>query len=148
MREITIGELCTAGIDLYDCRRNMPTVSHEKNMSNLIDNVLNPLVNQFPDAEIMFGYISTSISSQYYGTLMGSHRQGKAAAIWWIGDDLDIEQSIYVMYRWIVDNLQFNMLDIYDTYIDISYDERYNYRIVNNLSIIHNEDIASGVVRD
>lgn len=148
MREIIIAELCTAGIDLQDCRRNMPSVSHEKNMSNLIDNVLNPLVNQFPDAEIMFGYISPSISSRYHGTLMGSHRQGRAAAIWWIGDDLDIEQSIRAMYEWIVENLQFNMLDIYDTYIDISFDERYNYRIVNNLSIVHNEDIASGVVRD
>lgn len=148
MRKITIGKLCTAGIDLYDCRRNIPTVSHEKNMSNLIDKVLNPLVNQFPDAEIMFGYISTSIGSRYHGTLMGSHRQGRAAAIWWIGDDLDIEQSIHTMYEWIVKNLQFNMLDIYDTYIDISYDERYNYRIVNNLSIVHNKDIASGVVQD
>lgn len=148
MKEITIGDLITAGIDIRDCQRNMPTEPHMKNLSSLIDNVLNPLINQFPTAEIMFGYISPSISSRYYGTLMGSHKQGRAAAIWWCGDNLDIEQSIHVMYKWIVDNLQFNMLDIYDTYIDISYDERYNYRIVNNLSIIHNEDIASGVVQD
>lgn len=148
MREITIGDLITAGIDLRDRKRNMPTESHKENMSSLIDNVLNPLVNQFPTAEIMYGYISPSINSQYYGTLMGSHKQGRAAAIWWCGDEINIERSIYVMYRWIVDNLQFNMLDIYDTYIDISYDERYNYRIVNNLAIIHNKDIVSGVVRD
>lgn len=148
MREITIGDLITAGIDRRDCMRNMPTESHKANMSSLIDNVLNPLVNQFPTMEIIHGYISQSISSQYYGTLMGSHKQGRAAAIWWCGDEINIERSIYVMYRWIVDNLQFNMLDIYDTYIDISYDERYNYRIVNNLGIVHNKDIASGVVRD
>lgn len=148
MREITIGDLITTGIDRRDYKRNMPTESHKANMSALIENVLNPLVNQFPTAEIVHGYISPSISSQYYGTLMGSHKQGRAAAIWWIGDDLDIEQSIRVMYEWIVANLQFNMLDIYDTYIDISFDERYNYRIVNNLGIVHNKDIASGVVQD
>lgn len=148
MKEITIGDLITAGIDRRDCKRNMPTESHERNMSALIDNVLNPLVNQFPTMEIVHGYISPSISSQYCGTLMGSHKQGRAAAIWWCGNEINIERSIYVMYRWIVDNLQFNMLDIYDTYIDISFDERYNYRIVNNLSIVHNKDIASGVVRD
>lgn len=148
MREITIGDLITAGIDRRDCKRNMPTESHKANMSSLIDNVLNPLVNRFPDLEIIHGYISPSISSQYHGTLMGSHKQGRAAAIWWCGDEIDIERSIHVMYRWIVDNLKFNMLDIYDTYIDISYDERYNYRIVNNLGIVNNKDIASGVVRD
>lgn len=148
MKEITIGDLITAGIDRRDCKRNMPTESHERNMSSLIDNVLNPLVNQFPTMEIIYGYISPSICSQYCGTLLGGHKQGRAAAIWWCGDEINIERSIYVMYRWIVDNLQFNMLDIYDTYIDISYDERYNYRIVNNLGIVHNKDIASGVVRD
>lgn len=148
MREITIGDLITAGIDLRDLERNMPSESHKENMSKLIDNVLNPLVNQFPTAEIMYGYLGQSINSRYYGTLMGSHKQGRAAAIWWCGDEFSIERSIYVMYRWIVNNLQFNMLDIYDTYIDISYDERYNYRMVNNLAIIHNKNIVSGVVQD
>lgn len=148
MKEITIGDLITAGIDSRDIKRNMPTESHKENMSILIDKVLNPFIKQFPEAEIVYGYLNPLIRHKYQGTLMGSHRQGRAAAIWWIGDDLDIEQSIHVMYEWIVANLQFTMLDIYDTYIDISFDERYNYRIVNNLSIVHNEDIASGVVQD
>lgn len=148
MKEITIGDLITAGIAYQDRKRNIPVDSHKKNMQALIDNVLQPLFNQFPGAVIICGYRSYAIAYNYCDTVMSDHRQGRAAAIWWCGEDLNIEQSIFAMYKWIVENLQFNTLDIYDTYIDISYDEKYNYKIVSNLSFIHNKHIASGVILD
>lgn len=148
MREITIGELITTGIAYQDIERNTPTESHMRNIQALIDNVLNPIMNKFPTAEIICGYISPSISSQYHGTMMSGHKTGKAASIWWCHDDLDIEQSIDIMQSWIIGNLDFNLLDIYDTFIDISYDSRFNYKIVNNLSLIHNKHIISRRIAD
>lgn len=148
MKEITIGDLITAGIAYKDRQRNVPTGSHKRNMQALIDNVLQPLINQFPTAEITCGYRSFYIAYNYGDMLVSDHRQGRAAAIWWCGENLDIEQSVFEMYKWIVKNLQFNTLDIYDTHIDISYNEKYNYKIVNNMSIVHNKHIASGVILD
>lgn len=148
MREITIGDLITAGIAYQDRKRNVPLESHKKNMQALIDNVLQPLFNQFPTAEIICGYRSFSIDNLYQSTVMSDHKRGKAATIWWCGENLDIEQSVYEMYKWIVENLQFNTLDIYDTYIDISYDEKYSYKLVSNLSFVHNKHIATGEILD
>lgn len=148
MREITIGDLITAGVDYQDRQRNIPTESHQKNLQALIDNVLQPLINQFPGAEIICGYRSPSIAYYYRDMVMSDHKQGRAAAIWWCGDNLDIEQSVFTMYQWIVENLKFNALDIYDTYIDISYNERYNYKLVSNMSFVHNKHIASRAILD
>lgn len=148
MREITIGDLITAGIAYQDRQKNVPTESHKKNLQALIDNVLQPLINQFPTAEITCGYRSFYIAYNYSDMLVTDHKQGRAAAIWWCGDGMNIEQSVFTMYKWIVENLEFNTLDIYDTYIDISYNEKYSYKLVSNMSVVHNKDIASGVVRD
>lgn len=148
MREITIGDLITTGVAYQDRKRNVPSESHQRNLQALIDNVLQPLFNQFPTAEIICGYMSSAIIYNYCGTVMSDHRQGRAAAIWWCGEDLTIEQSVFAMYKWIVENLEFNTLDIYDTYIDISYNGKYNYKIVNNMSIVNNKHITSGVILD
>lgn len=148
MKEITINDLVTAGIFYKDIERNMPSETQIKNMQGLIDNVLNPLVKQFPDLEIVSAYRHYSINPLYNVYSAGAHNQGRAAAIWWIGENLDIEQSVYEMYLWIVENLEFNTLDIYDTYIDISYNSRYNYRLVRNLASIHNQHIKSGAIKD
>lgn len=148
MKEITIGDLITAGIAYEDRKRNVPVSSHKKNMQALIDNVLQPIFNQFPTAKIICGYRSFYIDYLYRTTVMSDHRRGKAATIWWCGDNLDIEQSVFEMYKWIVENLQFNTMDIYDTYIDISYDEKYTYKIVSNLSLMHNKHIATGEILD
>lgn len=148
MKEITIGDLITAGVAYQDRQKNMPTESHKRNLQALIDNVLQPLINQFPTAEITCGYRSSYIAYNYSDMLVIDHKQGRATAIWWCGETLDIEQSVYEMYKWIVENLQFNTLDIYDTFIDISYNEKYNYKIVNNMSVVHNKHIDSGVIID
>lgn len=148
MKEITIGDLITAGIAYEDRKRNVPVDSHKKNLQALIDNVLQPIFNQFPTAKIICGYRGFSIDNLYRTTVMSDHRRGKAATIWWRGDNLDIEQSVFEMYKWIVENLQFNTMDIYDTYIDISYDEKYKCKIVSNLSLIHNKHIATGEILD
>lgn len=148
MKEITIGDLITAGVAYQDRQKNVPTESHMRNLQALIDNVLQPLINQFPTAEVICGYRSFSIAYNYSNMVMSDHKQGRAAAIWWMGDNLDIEQSVFEMYKWIVENLQFNTLDIYDTYIDISYNEKYNYKLVSNISFVHNKHIASGVILD
>lgn len=148
MKEITIGDLITAGVAYQDRQKNVPTESHMRNLQALIDNVLQPLINQFPTAEITCGYRSPYIAYHYCDMLVSDHKQGRAAAIWWSGDNLDIEQSVFKMYKWIVENLEFNTLDIYDTYIDISYNEKYNYKLINNMSFVHNKHIATEVTLD
>ena len=148
MKETTINDLITAGIFYKDAERNVPSEAQIKNMQDLIDNVLNPLVKQFKDLEIVSAYRHYSLNQLYNVYSAGAHNQGRAAAIWWIGENLDIEQSVYEMYKWIVDNIKFNTLDIYDTYIDISYDSRYNYRLVRNFAKMHNQHIESRVVKD
>lgn len=148
MKEIVVNDLITAGVFYKDIERNMPSGTQIKNMQDLIDNVLNPLMKQFPGLEIVSAYRHYSLNQLYNVYSAGAHNQGRAAAIWWLGETLDIEQSVYEMYRWIVDNLEFNTLDIYDTYIDISYDSRYNYRLVRNLASVHNQHIKSGAIKD
>lgn len=148
MREITICDLVTAGIFYKDAERNTPSEAQVKNMQDLIDNVLNPLAEQFPGMEIISAYRHYSLNKLYNAYSAGAHNQGRAAAIWYIGENIDIEQSVYEIYRWIIDNLKFNTLDIYDTYIDISYDSRYNYRLVRNFARIHNQHIESRVIKD
>lgn len=143
----TIKDLIKAGLSESDAAANQPSQEDRDNLQELLENVVNPLLSRFEGMEITSGYRSYSVNRAAGGVPNSQHTKGQAVDLWYIADDKDVEQSVREVYQWVIDNLIFDQLIVYDTFVHISYTSRRRNRMqVLKYAEYYNQDIPSRII--
>lgn len=143
----TINDLIRAGISESDAAANQPSQEVRDNLQELLEHVVNPLLARFEGMEITSGYRCYSVNRAAGGVPNSQHTKGQAVDLWYIADDKDLEQSIRDVYFWVIENLIFDQLIIYDTFVHISYTSRRGNRMqVVRKAEYYNQDIKSRTI--
>ena len=143
----TIKDLIKAGLSESDAAANQPSQEERDNLQELLEHVVNPLLSRFEGMEITSGYRSYSVNRAAGGVPNSQHTKGQAVDLWYIADDKDVEQSVREVYQWVIDNLIFDQLIVYDTFVHISYTSgRRNRLQVLRYAEYYNQDIPSRII--
>ena len=143
----TIKDLIKAGLSESDAAANQPSQEERDNLQELLEHVVNPLLSRFEGMEITSGYRSYSVNRAAGGVPNSQHTKGQAVDLWYIAPDKDVEQSVRDVYWWVIDNLIFDQLIVYDTFVHISYTSRRRNRMqVLRYAEYYNQDIPSRVI--
>lgn len=143
----TIDDLIKAGRGKLDLEINKPNQEERENLQELLEHVVNPLLARFEGMEITSGFRCYRINREVGGAPSSQHTKGQAVDVWYLAPDKDIEQSVREVYEWIVNNLIFDQLIVYDTFIHVSYTSRKNNRMqVIRLAESYNQDIKTRVI--
>lgn len=87
----------------------------------LIRYVVNPIMEQYPYARITSGFRCPQLNRIVGGVDNSQHVKGQAVDIAiWIPKKT-IQKSVMEVYRFIVDNLRFDQLIVYPTFVHISF---------------------------
>lgn len=142
-----IEDIIRAGLDKSEVEINKPSQEERENLQELLEHVVNPLLAQFEGMEITSGYRCYSVNRAAGGVPNSQHTKGQAVDVWYLAMDRDIELSVRAVYDWVVDNLVFDQMIIYDTFIHISYTSRRRNRMqVLRYAKYHNQDITPGII--
>lgn len=143
----TIKDLIKAGLSESDAAANQPSQEERDNLQELLEHVVNPLLDRFDGMEITSGYRSYSVNRAAGGVPNSQHTKGQAVDLWYLASDKDVEQSVRDVYWWVIDNLIFDQLIIYDTFVHISYTSRRRNRMqVLRYAEYYNQDIPSRII--
>lgn len=143
----TIEDLIRAGLDKSDVENNKPNQEQRENLQELLEHVVNPLLSRFDGMKITSGYRCYSVNRAAGGVPNSQHTKGQAVDVWYIAPDKDIEQSVRIVYEWIVADLVFDQLIVYDTFLHISYTAKKRNRMqVLLYAKYHNQDIKAGII--
>lgn len=143
----TIKDLIKAGLSESDAAANQPSQEVRDNLEELLEHVVNPLLDRFDGMEITSGYRCYSVNRAAGGVPNSQHTKGQAVDLWYIAPDKDVEQSVRDVYWWVIDNLIFDQLIIYDTFVHISYTSRRRNRMqVLRYAEYYNQDIPSRII--
>lgn len=143
----TIKDLIKAGLSESDAAANQPSQEERDNLQELLEHVVNPLLSRFEGMEITSGYRSYSVNRAAGGVPNSQHTKGQAVDLWYIAPDKDVEQSVRDVYWWVIDNLIFDQLIVYDTFVHISYTSRRRNRMqVLKYAEYYNQDIPSRII--
>lgn len=143
----TIKDLIRAGISESDIASNQPNQEVRDNLQELLEHVVNPLLSRFEGMEITSGYRCYSVNKAAGGVPNSQHTKGQAVDLWYIADDKDLELSVRDVYQWVIDNLIFDQLIIYDTFVHVSYTHRRKNRMqVLRYAEYYNQDIPSRII--
>lgn len=143
----TIEDLIKAGLDKNEIEINKPNQEVRDNLQELLEHVVNPLLSRFEGMEITSGYRSYSVNRAAGGVPNSQHTKGEAVDVWYLAPDKDIEQSVREVYFWVINNLVFDQLIVYDTFIHVSYTSRRKKRMqVIKRAEVYNQDIESRVI--
>lgn len=143
----TIEDLIRAGLSERDAASNQPSQEERSNLQELLEHIVNPLLSRFEGMEITSGYRCYSVNRAAGGVPNSQHTKGQAVDVWYIADDKDVEQSVREVYQWVIDNLIFDQLIVYDTFVHISYTSRRRNRLqVLRYAEYYNQDIPSRII--
>lgn len=143
----TIKDLIRAGLSENDAAANQPNQEVRENLQELLEHIVNPLLSRFEGMEITSGYRCYSVNRAAGGVPNSQHTKGQAVDLWYIADDKDLELSVRDVYQWVIDNLIFDQLIIYDTFVHISYTSRRRNRMqVLKYAEYYNQDIPSRII--
>lgn len=143
----TIEDLIKAGLDKSEIEINKPNEEARENLQELLEHVVNPLLARFEGMEITSGYRCYSVNRAAGGVPNSQHTKGQAVDLWYIAPDKDVEQSVREVYWWVIENLIFDQLIIYDTFVHISYTSRRGNRMqVIRKAEYYNQDIKSRTI--
>lgn len=143
----TIKDLIKAGLSESDAAANQPSQEARINLQELLEHVVNPMLSRFEGMEITSGYRCYSVNRAAGGVPNSQHTRGQAVDLWYIADDKDLEQSVREVYQWVIDNLIFDQLIVYDTFIHVSYTHRRKNRMqVLRYAEYYNQDIPSRII--
>lgn len=143
----TIEDLIKAGLDKSEIEINKPNQEVRDNLQELLEHVVNPLLSRFEGMEITSGYRCYSVNRAAGGVPNSQHTKGQAVDLWYIAPDKDVELSVRDVYQWIIDNLVFDQLIVYDTFVHVSYTLRRKNRMqVLRYAEYYNQDIPSRVI--
>lgn len=143
----TIQDLILAGRGKSDVAINKPNQEQRENLQELLEHVVNPMLARFEGMEITSGFRCYKINREVGGHPNSQHTKGQAVDVWYIAPDKDIEQSVREVYQWIANNLTFDQLIVYDTFIHVSYTHRRDNRMqVIRLAEHYNQDIKTRII--
>lgn len=143
----TIEDLVRAGLDKDEIAINKPNQEVRENLQELLEHVVNPLLYRFEGMEITSGYRCYSVNRAAGGVPNSQHTKGQAVDLWYLAPDKDVEQSVRIVYQWIIENLIFDQLIVYDTFIHVSYTSRRGNRMqVLRYAEYYNQDIPSRII--
>lgn len=143
----TINDLIRAGLNANEAAANQPNQEVRENLQELLEHVVNPLLSRFEGMEITSGYRNYSVNRAAGGVPNSQHTKGQAVDVWYIATDKDVEQSVRIVYEWVIENITFDQLIIYDTFMHISYTHRRKNRMqVLRYAEYYNQDIPSRVI--
>lgn len=143
----TIEDLIKAGLDKNEIEINKPNQEVRENLQELLEHVVDPLLSRFEGMEITSGYRCYRINQAAGGVPNSQHTKGQAVDLWYIASDKDVEQSVRDVYFWVIDNLIFDQLIVYDTFVHISYTSRRRNRMqVLKYAEYYNQDIPSRII--
>lgn len=143
----TINDLIKAGRDKSDLAINKPNQEERENLQELLEHVVNPMLARFEGMEITSGFRCYRINREVGGVPNSQHTKGQAVDVWYIAPDKDIEQSVRIVYEWIINNLIFDQLIVYNTFIHVSYTHRRDNRMqVIRKAELFNQDIKTRII--
>lgn len=143
----TIEDLIKAGRGKSDLAINKPNQEQRENLQELLEHVVNPLLARFEGMEITSGFRCYKINREVGGVPNSQHTKGQAVDLWYIAPDKDVELSVRDVYQWIVNNLIFDQLIVYDTFVHISYTSRRDNRMqVIRRAEVYNQDIKTRII--
>lgn len=143
----TIEDLVRAGLDKSEIEINKPNQEVRDNLQELLEHVVNPLLARFEGMEITSGYRCYSVNRAAGGVPNSQHTKGQAVDLWYLAPDKDVEQSVREVYQWTINNLIFDQLIVYDTFVHISYTSRRDNRMqVIRRAEYYNQDIESRII--
>lgn len=143
----TIEDLIRAGRGKSDLAINKPNQEQRENLQELLEHVVNPLLARFEGMEITSGYRCYSVNRAAGGVPNSQHTKGQAVDLWYIAPDKDVEQSVREVYFWVINNLVFDQLIVYDTFVHISYTSRRDNRMqVIRRAEVYNQDIKTRII--
>lgn len=143
----TIEDLVRAGLDKNEIEINKPNQEVRDNLQELLEHIVNPLLSRFEGMEITSGYRCYSVNRAAGGVPNSQHTKGQAVDVWYIAPDRDVEQSVREVYQWVIDNLIFDQLIVYDTFIHVSYTSRRRNRMqVIRYAEYYNQDIQPRII--
>lgn len=142
-----INDLIKAGLDKSEIEINKPNEEARENLQELLEHVVNPMLARFEGMEITSGYRCYRINREVGGVPNSQHTKGQAVDVWYIAPDRDIEQSVRAVYQWVIENLIFDQLIVYDTFVHISYTHRRRNRMmVIRKAEFYNQDIKTRII--
>lgn len=143
----TINDLIRAGVSDKYVEINKPNLKERENLQELLEHVVNPLLARFEGMEITSGYRCWRVNTAAGGVPNSQHTKGQAVDVWYLAPDRDIEQSVREVYQWIINNLVFDQLIVYDTFIHVSYTHRRDNRMmVIRKAEYYNQDIKTRII--
>lgn len=120
-KKVTTKDLCFSltaenlGID------NTPDYVSQVNLSALIRYIVNPIFDHYPTACVTSGFRCPALNKEIGGARNSQHTKGQAVDISIVIPGKTIKESIIELYEYVIDNLPFDQLIIYPTFIHISY---------------------------
>lgn len=146
-KEVTWKDLCKSSTAERCNIENVPDRSSLVNLEALIEYIVKPIQNKFPNAYVTSGYRCDKLNEKVGGVKGSQHTKGQAVDLVIVIQGKTIKESIKELYMFIAINLPFDQLIIYPTFVHVSY-RAVNRRkeIINKAPNIYN-DMPERVLR-
>lgn len=147
-KEVTWKDLCKSSTAQCCGIENVPDGTSIVNLKALIEYIVNPIQDKFPDAYVTSGYRCDKLNEKVGGVKESQHTKGQAVDLVIVIQGKTMRESIKELYMFIAINLPFDQLIIYPTYVHVSY-RAVNRRqeIINKAPNIHNDIPEQRVLR-
>lgn len=120
-KEVTWRDLCkSATAERYKIE-NTPDESSIANLEALIEYIVKPIYDEFPNAEITNGYRCKELNDKIGGAKGSQHTKGQAVDIVLVIPGKTLKESIKELYNFVASMLPFDQLIIYPTFVHVSY---------------------------
>lgn len=101
--------------------KNVPGEVEIACLEALIRYVVNPIMNRYPYASISSGFRCRQLNQAVGGVDNSQHVRGQAVDLVIVIPGTTIKESIMELYKYVTDNLRFDQLIIYPTFVHISF---------------------------
>lgn len=119
--EKTWKDLCKSNVASAWEIDNVPGDTEIACLEALIRYVVNPIVDRYPYASISSGFRCRKLNQMVGGVDNSQHVKGQAVDLVVVIPGETVKKSIMELYKYVVDNLRFDQLIVYPTFVHISY---------------------------
>lgn len=120
-KEVTWKDLCKSVAAMRYKIDNTPDESSIVNLEALIEYIVKPIYDEFPNAEVTSGYRCDELNEKVGGVKGSQHNKGQAVDIVIIIPGKTLKESVQELYNFIASMLPFDQLIIYPTFVHVSY---------------------------
>lgn len=139
-KEVTWRDLCKSATAEQCKIENTPDESSIVNIEALIEYIVKPIFDKFPNAEVTSGYRCDELNKKVGGVKGSQHTKGQAVDLVLVIPGKTIKESIKELYNFVAVTLPFDQMIIYPTFVHLSY-RAVNRRleVINKAPTIYNE---------